>query len=125
MRAYIRLACVLTALAAGATNCLKKGVGLGCIHYAVEIPKDKGGAEFLQWIGGYYETGYSINPHWGADLKINETHPILRGVKKPQDCKLFGTVCTPENPVGSCMVSSEGACAAYYAYGRFRDREAA
>jgi len=37
------------------------------------------------------------------------------------DCKIFGTVCTPENPVGSCMVSSEGACAAHYSYGRFRD----
>lgn len=46
---------------------------------------------------------------------------ILRGVKRPQDCKLFGTVCTPENPVGSCMVSSEGACAAHYTYGRYRD----
>jgi hydrogenase expression/formation protein HypD len=41
-------------------------------------------------------------------------------VKKPTDCKLFGTVCTPENPMGSCMVSSEGACAAYWTYGRFR-----
>ena len=46
---------------------------------------------------------------------------ILRGVKKPTDCKLFGTVCTPENPMGSCMVSSEGACAAHYSYGRFKD----
>jgi hydrogenase expression/formation protein HypD len=46
---------------------------------------------------------------------------ILRGVKRPTDCKLFGSVCTPENPMGSCMVSSEGACAAHYAYGRFRD----
>jgi hydrogenase expression/formation protein HypD len=46
---------------------------------------------------------------------------ILRGVKRPTDCKLFGTVCTPENPMGSCMVSSEGACAAHYSYGRFRD----
>lgn len=46
---------------------------------------------------------------------------ILRGRKRPIDCKLFGTVCTPENPMGSCMVSSEGACAAHYAYGRFKD----
>ncbi|MBI6545933.1 MAG: hydrogenase formation protein HypD [Cyanobacteria bacterium NC_groundwater_1444_Ag_S-0.65um_54_12] len=46
---------------------------------------------------------------------------ILRGVKRPLDCKLFGTVCHPENPVGSCMVSAEGACAAYYTYGRFKD----
>jgi len=46
---------------------------------------------------------------------------ILRGVKQPSDCKLFATVCTPENPMGSCMVSSEGSCAAHYTYGRFRD----
>ena len=55
-----------------------------------------------------------------ADNKACECGAILRGVKKPTDCKIFGTVCTPENPVGSCMVSSEGACAAHYAYGRFR-----
>jgi hydrogenase expression/formation protein HypD len=56
-----------------------------------------------------------------ADNKACECGAILRGVKKPADCKIFGTVCTPENPVGSCMVSSEGACAAHYSYGRFRD----
>lgn len=43
---------------------------------------------------------------------------ILKGQKKPNDCRLFGKRCTPENPVGPCMVSSEGACAAYYKYGR-------
>jgi hydrogenase expression/formation protein HypD len=42
---------------------------------------------------------------------------IIRGVATPSDCKLFGKTCTPENPVGPCMVSSEGACAAHYAYG--------
>ena len=42
---------------------------------------------------------------------------ILKGVKKPWDCKVFGTACTPETPLGACMVSSEGACAAYYRYG--------
>lgn len=42
---------------------------------------------------------------------------ILKGVAKPIDCKIFGTVCTPTNPIGSCMVSSEGACSAYYKYG--------
>jgi len=56
-----------------------------------------------------------------ADNKACECGAILRGVKKPIDCKIFGTVCTPENPVGSCMVSSEGACAAHYSYGRFKD----
>ncbi len=55
------------------------------------------------------------------DNKACECGAILRGVKRPQDCKIFGTVCTPENPMGSCMVSSEGACAAHYTYGRFRD----
>ncbi|MGZ0017990.1 hydrogenase formation protein HypD [Nitrosomonas sp. wSCUT-2] len=56
------------------------------------------------------------------DNKACECGAILRGVKRPQDCKIFGTVCTPENPIGSCMVSSEGACAAYYSYGRFREK---
>ena len=56
-----------------------------------------------------------------ADNKACECGAILRGVKEPKDCKIFGTVCTPETPIGSCMVSSEGACAAHYTYGRFRD----
>lgn len=43
---------------------------------------------------------------------------IIRGVKKPTECAIFGTVCTPRNPIGSCMVSAEGACAAYYKYRR-------
>jgi hydrogenase expression/formation protein HypD len=55
-----------------------------------------------------------------TDVKGCECPAILRGQKKPVECKLFGTVCTPENPMGSCMVSSEGACAAYWSYGRFR-----
>ncbi len=58
-----------------------------------------------------------------SEVKGCECPRILRGVKKPTDCKLFGTVCTPENPMGSCMVSSEGACAAYWSYGRFRAPE--
>ncbi|MDO9140691.1 MAG: hydrogenase formation protein HypD [Methylobacter sp.] len=56
-----------------------------------------------------------------SDVKGCECPAILRGAKKPQDCKLLGTVCTPENPMGSCMVSSEGACAAYWSYGRLRN----
>lgn len=55
------------------------------------------------------------------DNKACECGAILRGVKTPSQCAIFGTVCTPENPIGSCMVSSEGACAAHYTYGRFRD----
>lgn len=57
----------------------------------------------------------------GADVKGCECPSILRGAARPTDCKLFGKVCTPENPMGSCMVSSEGACAAYWSYGRFRN----
>lgn len=53
------------------------------------------------------------------DHKACECATILRGQKQPQDCKVFGIVCTPDNPLGSCMVSSEGACAAHYHYGRF------
>jgi hydrogenase expression/formation protein HypD len=64
-----------------------------------------------------FSLGYQPVP----DNKACECGAILRGVKKPTDCKIFGTVCTPENPVGSCMVSSEGACAAHYSYGRFKD----
>jgi hypothetical protein len=60
---------------------MARGVGLVCAHYAVEIPKDRGGPELLDWIGGYYETGYSINPHWVAQFKSLPDHPITRGVK--------------------------------------------
>ncbi len=58
-----------------------------------------------------------------ADHKACECGAILRGVKRPTDCKLFGTVCTPDTPMGSCMVSSEGACAAHYTYGRHTQAE--
>ena len=48
---------------------------------------------------------------------------ILRGIKKPHDCPAFGTQCTPQHPLGATMVSAEGACAAYYAYGRHLQKE--
>jgi type 1 glutamine amidotransferase len=60
---------------------MRKGVGLGCAHFAVEVPKDRGGLEFLDWIGGYYELGYSINPIWTADFESLPQHPITRGVQ--------------------------------------------
>ena len=67
------------------------------------------------------EARYGIAYRSVPDNKACECGAILRGVRKPTDCKVFGTVCTPENPIGSCMVSSEGACAAHYTYGRFKD----
>jgi hydrogenase expression/formation protein HypD len=68
------------------------------------------------------ERRFSITAKPARDAKSCECPFILRGAKKPTDCKLFGTVCTPDNPIGSCMVSSEGACAAYWTYGRFRQQ---
>ena len=60
---------------------MKKGVGLGCVHYAVEVPKEKAGPAFLDWIGGYFETYWSVNPFWLADFKTLPNHPVTRGVK--------------------------------------------
>jgi hydrogenase expression/formation protein HypD len=54
-----------------------------------------------------------------TDPKACQCGEVLKGVLKPWECKVFGTACTPETPIGTCMVSSEGACAAYYNYGRF------
>jgi hydrogenase expression/formation protein HypD len=59
-----------------------------------------------------------------ADPKACQCGEVLKGVIRPFECKVFGTACTPERPIGTCMVSSEGACAAYYNYGRLaRQRE--
>ncbi|MGX5845125.1 hydrogenase formation protein HypD [Mesorhizobium sp. ArgA1] len=92
--------------------------GLGMVPYSALRIRDAY-AEFDA------EKRYALTPKIAREVKSCECPSILRGVKKPTDCKLFGTVCTPENPIGSCMVSSEGACAAYYSYGRFRTQEAA
>jgi len=66
---------------------MNKGVGLACLHYAVEPTKEKGQAEFLDWIGGAFEINWSVNPHWLADFKQLPQHPITRGVQpfKMQD----------------------------------------
>jgi type 1 glutamine amidotransferase len=60
---------------------MKKGVGLVCIHYAVEPTLEKGQTEFLDWIGGAFEVDWSVNPHWPADFKTLPRHPVTRGVK--------------------------------------------
>lgn len=65
------------------------------------------------------ECRFPLSVPSGQEHKACECGAILRGVKKPTECKLFAKVCTPENPLGSCMVSSEGACSAVYTYGRF------
>lgn len=59
---------------------MKRPVGLACIHYAVEVPKGASGKRFLDWIGGYFEAYWSVNPHWTANFKKLPEHPITRGV---------------------------------------------
>ena len=60
---------------------MDQGVGFGAVHYGVEVPKENGGAEFLEWMGGYFETHWSVNPHWDAEFKLIPEHPITRGVQ--------------------------------------------
>ena len=55
------------------------------MHYGVEIPRTNGGPEFLEWIGGYYEHQFSVNPMWSPDFQKFPDHPITRGVKPFQN----------------------------------------
>jgi hydrogenase expression/formation protein HypD len=74
------------------------------------------------------ELRYAVPGVRVADPKACQCGEVLKGVIKPWECKVFGTACTPDHPIGTCMVSSEGACAAYYNYGHHagrRRREAA
>src|SRR5262245_42918762 len=59
----------------------KKGVGIGCAHYGVEVPKGDAGDAMHRWIGGYYENQYSVNPMWTPEFKSFPSHPVTRGVK--------------------------------------------
>ncbi|MBX7223919.1 MAG: hydrogenase formation protein HypD [Blastocatellia bacterium] len=91
--------------------------------------------DYFEWrgLGSIPHSGLRLKPefaafdaevHFGlpglqvADPQACQCGEILKGVKKPWECKVFGTACTPETPIGSCMVSAEGACAAYYNFGR-------
>jgi hydrogenase expression/formation protein HypD len=89
-------------------------------------------------IGTIPRSGYRLRPEYRdhdaesrfdvAELQVLESDEcisglILQGVRKPHDCPAFGKTCTPERPLGATMVSSEGACAAYYNYGRFRQAQ--
>ena len=60
---------------------MKKGVGLACLHYGVEVPKEQAGKQFLDWIGGYFETHWSVNPWWTAHFKQIPEHAVTRGVE--------------------------------------------
>ncbi len=60
---------------------IEQGVGLACLHYAVQVSKGKPGEHFLDWIGGYYELWWSVNPHWRAKSDKLPKHPVTRGVR--------------------------------------------
>jgi type 1 glutamine amidotransferase len=62
---------------------MHQGVGLVCLHYAVEFPKGQVGDQLLEWLGGYYETGYSTNPHNDIVVTPTKGHPITEGADKP------------------------------------------
>jgi len=68
------------------------------------------------------ERRFGIDVPAARENKACACGDILRGEKTPEECGIFGDPCTPENPLGACMVSSEGACAAHWTYGRFRSR---
>jgi type 1 glutamine amidotransferase len=59
----------------------KKGVGIAVLHYAAVVAKGKTGDYFLDWMGGYYEPGWSVNPHWEANFESFPEHPVTRGMK--------------------------------------------
>ena len=60
---------------------VKKGVGIGCMHYGVEVVADQAGEQFRRWIGGHYENAFSCNPIWEPSFASFPEHPVTRGVK--------------------------------------------
>jgi len=86
--------------------------GLGFIsHSALRLKP-----EFEAWDA---EKRFSVPGGRVTDPKACQCGEVLKGVLKPWECRVFGTACTPERPIGTCMVSPEGACAAYFTYGRY------
>jgi hydrogenase expression/formation protein HypD len=86
--------------------------GLGFIsHSALKLR-----AEFADWDA---EVRFSVPGVRVSDPKACQCGEVLKGVIKPWECRVFGTACTPDRPIGTCMVSPEGACAAYFTYGRY------
>ena len=89
--------------------------GLGFIAQSALALND----DFAEWDA---ERRFEIPGVRVADPKACQCGEVLKGAIRPWECKVFGSACTPETPIGTCMVSSEGACAAYFNYGRFRAR---
>jgi hydrogenase expression/formation protein HypD len=90
--------------------CPAKWRGMG------EVPDS--GLKIRQEFAAYdAEITFNLKPEPAIEPKGCICGEILRGIKTPADCRLFRKVCTPENPIGPCMVSSEGSCSAYFLYG--------
>jgi len=70
------------------------------------------------------ECRFTVPTIQASDHKACACGEVLRGIKRPEECKVFASACSPDHPLGSCMVSAEGACAAHYHYGRFRQAAA-
>ncbi|MCA1632887.1 MAG: hydrogenase formation protein HypD [Acidobacteria bacterium] len=113
-------------------RCVKRDGNRRALEAIFEVFEPR---EFFEWrgLGSIAHSGMKLQGKYAAfdaelkfdvpglrvaDPKACQCGEILKGVKKPWECKVFGTACTPETPIGSCMVSSEGACAAYYNFGR-------
>jgi len=92
--------------------------GLGVLPYSALAVQP-------EFAGFDAERRFAVPSQPVPDHKACECAAVVRGQKRPEQCAIFGTGCTPENPIGACMVSPEGACAAHYAYGRFRPLEPA
>ena len=60
---------------------MRKGVGLACLHYGVEVPIGPSGKGMLNWMGGFFQAHWSVNPHWVAQFKVFPDHPAANGVK--------------------------------------------
>ncbi|MEE4639774.1 MAG: hydrogenase formation protein HypD [Wenzhouxiangella sp.] len=88
--------------------------GLGTVPYSGLRIKDK----YARFDA---EKRFDLAEKEVRENKACQCPSVIRGVKKPTDCEIFGTICTPRNPIGSCMVSDEGACAAYYRYRRYAE----
>jgi hydrogenase expression/formation protein HypD len=82
---------------------------LGEIPYSAYEIKE----EYQKWDG---EKFFKVSVNSGKENPLCLCGKVIKGLSKPTECRLFGKVCTPQNPIGPCMVSSEGACLAYFKY---------
>ena len=99
------------------SSCGRTSSGVGSVFISQSGLKLR--PEFAEWDAESALRGAGVRV---ADPKACQCGEVLKGVNKPWECKVFGTACTPETPIGTCMVSSEGACAAIYNFGRLHQQ---